>query len=362
MIPNLGSRGVKLPGWSRRNRIFLKQPARWSRPQRGFTLVELLVVIAIIGILIALLLPAVQAAREAARRAQCLNNLKQWGLGAVTYEDAKGHFPHGTYSYIHVPYYTPPPYGTLNVNNGNNPGKGPHTQIGRCWFHDLLPYVEESTLYDEFVSYVEVGGNFGVNFPLRQTVVDLAMCPSDPVNPKLVTVQPAVDGTPNQGFSGNYVACAGDDHLLVGPNDTLSSGDRNGIFFALSEVKMRHITDGASHTLLFSELKLLEDRKVGDMRGRYYNPAYGGVFFATKELPNSTVPDRLQPCEMKQSVEIGAPVVSTTSFTANSARSFHPQIINACRVDGSVSSIHQSVDFDLYRALGTRNEEDSWGR
>src|SRR5476649_109225 len=98
--------------------------------RRGFTLVELLVVIAIIGILIALLLPAVQAARESARRMHCGNNIKQVGLALHNFCAAKGSFPHGTYNLIDdYPAATPPPYNGYNER--------------RCWMHDILPFLDE---------------------------------------------------------------------------------------------------------------------------------------------------------------------------------------------------------------------------
>ena len=109
----------------------------------GFTLVELLVVIAIIAMLVTLLLPAVQAAREAARRTQCTNNVRQICLGMLNTHDTAGHFPHGTYNLIDETGQTREPY------NGK--------QDRRCWFHDMLPYVEEQALYDQFEQHMRRG-------------------------------------------------------------------------------------------------------------------------------------------------------------------------------------------------------------
>ena len=110
------------------------RPIKFSANSAGFTLVELLVVIAIIGILIGLLLPAVQSAREAGRRTQCLNNFRQVGLALHGYCDSYGHFPHGTY--------------TLMDDWGGTP------QNRRCWMHDILPFLEFMGLYKQFDHYM----------------------------------------------------------------------------------------------------------------------------------------------------------------------------------------------------------------
>ena len=106
----------------------------------AFTLVELLVVITIIGTLIALLLPAVQAAREAARRMACSNNMKQVGLGLHGFHAAKGHLPPGAYQWL--------PGITLY----------PPAQDRRCWMHDILPYIDQGPLFDDFDAYMSAGG------------------------------------------------------------------------------------------------------------------------------------------------------------------------------------------------------------
>jgi prepilin-type N-terminal cleavage/methylation domain-containing protein len=245
---------------------------RIRRP--AFTLVELLVVIAIIGVLVALLFPAVQAARAAAQRAQCQSQLRQLGLAALLFEDAHGHFPHGTYNYVDSTHTTPPPYGT---HDGVSAGRGPHRQDRRCWMHDLLPFIEEQAQYDRFVAHMETGRS-ALAFRQMDHVLAVAMCPSDPLGPKLHTFWGGADGLPTQGFSGNYVACAGSDYFNRPPrglSPLLASANLDGMFFAVSKVQAGQITDGTSKTLLFSELVLVEDITSHDARGRYHNPAHG---------------------------------------------------------------------------------------
>jgi prepilin-type N-terminal cleavage/methylation domain-containing protein len=236
-----------------------------SRPRRtAFTLIELLVVIAIIAILIGLLLPAVQKVREAAARMKCSNNLKQISLGLHNHHDQKGHFPPGTYNWIDSTFVTPYP---------NN------FQDRRCWFHDLLPFVEQGPLYQDFDKFMETYFS-ALGYPQLETVVPIFACPSDEVSPKTKTYWGGLTGQPTQGFSGNYVVCAGNDYF----NDTghQKSASLNGVFYAQSKTQLAHITDGTSNTAFVSELILVEDTDSHDIRGRYYNPAHSGVAFSTR--------------------------------------------------------------------------------
>ncbi len=323
------------------------------QPRSAFTLVELLVVIAIIGILIALLLPAVQAAREAARRSQCVNNVKQVGLALHNFVSAHGSFPHGTYNLIDdYNNGTPPPYNGYNER--------------RCWMHDILPFLEEPALYESIDRYVRLQPNSTANSgpncmsaPQRWQTVPALMCPSDPANPKVITCSnggPGPGGTlmGSQGFSGNVVALAGNDYF--NPTGAASSKSLNGVFFAISTVRTRDITDGTSKTLLTSEIVLVTDTaNQDDIRGRYHNSRHGTTLFSTRLPPNSSNPDQMWFCISGQPM---APVVFQDPGVPGVfllARSYHPGGVNAGMADGSVRFVPDEIDPLLYKALGTRN-------
>src|SRR5579871_5198159 len=148
---------------------------RSARRRMGFTLIELLVVIAVIGILVALLLPAVQKVREAANRIHCQSNLKQLGLALMNYHTTHGYFPHGTYNRIDETGITQPPYNNM--------------QDRRCWMQDILPYLEQDSLFRAFDDYMKTNPS-ALYFPLSTTIVPTLMCPADPTNPKLRTWNP----------------------------------------------------------------------------------------------------------------------------------------------------------------------------
>ena len=143
----------------------------FAERRSGFTLVELLVVIAIIGILVALLLPAVQAAREAARRGQCVNNLKQHGLALLNYESTNKIFPAGR-------------HGCAAVNNYDNCTSNPLKEDGASFFVALLPFLEEQSLYS--LLHPEKGGIFNDNNPISN------IWPLDPDRMQLISTQPKV--------------------------------------------------------------------------------------------------------------------------------------------------------------------------
>jgi len=317
----------------------------FKNARRGFTLVELLVVIAIIGILIALLLPAVQAAREAARRTQCVNNIKQVCLGLHGFHDTHRRLPHGTYNYLDSTFRTPPPYGNMRGIGGGD------TQDRRCWMHDTLPYLEQQPLYKRFDEYMDRPNVTALWFPELHTVIPPLMCPSDPLSPKLHTFW-GDGGNETQGFSGNIVTCAGSDYFNESGN-LESSAARDGLFFAVSRVRLEDIKDGTTNTAMASEIILSPDVTDHDIRGRYYNPAHGGVLFSTRIPPNTMVPDRFNWCSSRPVPR--APCIWTGSNMFLSPRSYHPGGVNLGMADGSVHFLSDSVDPDAFKATGSRD-------
>ncbi len=316
---------------------------RFHRCSRGFSLIELLVVIAIIGILIALLLPAVQTVREEARRTQCTSHLRQLGLALHNCHEAKGHFPHGTYNYIDSTFHTPPPYNDM--------------QDRRCWMHDTLPYLEQGPLYERFDAFMETYYS-ALGFPELDKTIPTLMCPSDPVGPKLHTFWGGMTGQATQGFSGNLIVCAGNDYF--NPGGLESSAKLNGLFFAVSKVRLADISDGTAVTAMCSELILSPDTTSHDIRGRYYNPAHSGVAFSTRIPPNTLVPDRINWCSDRPVPR--APCVWNGTNMFVSARSYHPGGVNLGMADGSVRFVSDYIDPITFKAIGSRNGHELSGK
>src|SRR5262245_39227545 len=212
-----------------------------SRRRLGFTLVELLVVIAIIGILTALLLPAVQAAREAARRTQCSNNLKQLGLALHNHHDRLG--------------YLPPGYSDRNPDSNSDASfdQGP----GWGWAAFVLNELEQGTIYDRIDFTQNVGAG-----TIAQTFLPAHWCPSDQ---KLRTF--AAGGTGTILAQGNYIAVSGIEETAEYP------GNNTGPFLRNSRFTFADITDGLSNTLF-----------VGERNSRHANATWTGA------VPGTTLP------------------------------------------------------------------------
>jgi prepilin-type N-terminal cleavage/methylation domain-containing protein/prepilin-type processing-associated H-X9-DG protein len=361
-----------------------------SSPRAGFTLIELLVVIAIIGVLIALLLPAVQAAREAARRAQCTNNLKQIGLAFMNYESSVGAFPPTTI-------LVPAPFG--------RPGTW---LFESSWsaFARAAPYIEQSAFYNSI--------NFSLTYsaPPNTTVANIPwatlLCPSDPGHP-------IDDGSMGSTFyaTTSYGTCDGDWYVFSvnwGNSNTLGPTNRS-LFGPNESRKVAMITDGLSNTLMASEGYIghaqmrsclptptaPSDASVGTWtpfnvpapgpnsraalealiascgtatgkikaggpigHTRWTN---GGVYysgFTTAMPPNGTVLAVSRASSFANAGQIVRMDWDSTdendggpTYMSLNASSYHPGGVNALFADGSVRFVKNAVSPDTWRALGT---------
>lgn len=288
--------------------------------KRGFTLIELLVVIAIISVLISLLLPAVQSAREAARRIQCVNNLKQLALGASQYSDAFGTFPSG-----HI--------GQRRENNPN------HMTLGTNWSTMMLPFIEQANAINIYNFNVALAD--GSNATVAGLGVASFMCPSDPA---VMNLQPLDDyylakpANVKQAFR-SYVANRG---LWFSPSWGSSKNDycfpqiqasNAGLIFEHSAVRHGGITDGLSQTLLFGEQlhSILSDEDQ-----LYYHWHQSGwwsdSFFDTSYPINSHLKMRAR--------------IDTNLWWAlvQAASSNHPGGANFAFADGSVRFLKDTID------------------
>ncbi|MGI9427118.1 MAG: DUF1559 domain-containing protein [Bythopirellula sp.] len=224
------------------------------RRRFGFTLVELLVVIAVIGVLISLLLPAVQSAREAARRVQCTNNLKQIGLAALNYESANGLLPRSGRVQLDDLAFgigsEPIPYVGANHQRG----------IQISWAVDLLPYIEQQPLYDAFDLNRSV---FHQPSDAQSQFVSSYLCPSDEAEGRFFSEKNLTQG---KSFAkGNYAAFVSPYHIdlqMLYPGALIATGQ-----------PLHHVEDGTSRTLAFSEVRTIDVEQ--DERGAWALPWAG---------------------------------------------------------------------------------------
>ncbi|MBL8848330.1 MAG: DUF1559 domain-containing protein [Planctomycetaceae bacterium] len=322
--------------------------------RRGFTLIELLVVIAIIAILIALLLPAVQQAREAARRTQCRNNLKQLGLALHNYHDAGQQFPPGTVN-------------EANPGGGTSYGRPPRT----TYVVHLFPYLDQAPVYNnvDFVNRPTAPGLiwFGNNPVATGTVIPTFYCPSDGQGGQTKNCG-LINGDVNRPaphFLSNYM---GFFHgLNVSAIDT-QDARLKGAFGLNWGARIRDIVDGTSNTMLMGEyLTGTHD----DYRGFIWSDKAGGSQLWVELTPNSRLPDRLSPTTpppplatkpwCKNAPELNLPCVngvSESSGLANldhtaASRSRHLGGVHVLLGDGAVRFASDSVDLRVWRGLAT---------
>ena len=319
--------------------------ARSSRPVRGFTLIELLVVIAIIAVLIALLLPAVQQAREAARRAQCVNKLKQWTLAAHNFADThKGYFP----------------LGGMNGDGATHPTEVESGQIYyRITWHVLLwPYIEQGPMWDQYnldTDFYQPG-----NIDLMRVHVPLYSCPSDSAGAE----QDHAD--PYWRVMGNYVANMGNTHLHQNAHDQdIFSGAPFGIRHTY---RMADQTDGLSNTACFSEIIVASPGGIDDNRGDILNNE-GSPGFMSLRTPNSSAPDECRQCKSSSDVSnpsasqadlqsIPCAIITNNDQMQIAPRSRHTGGVNLSMCDGSVRFVSDSVNQDVWvAALSGRGGE-----
>ncbi len=310
---------------------------RWPR---GFTLVELLVVIAIIGVLVALLLPAIQAAREAARRAQCVNHLRQLSIAAHNYHDTMGFFPSG---------FQPPTNASV-----------------LCY---LLPFLEQGNRATTFDWTQDFNG--AANAAARAQDIKIFLCPSDGAPTRYTSNGPAGRNNymPNVGDRANYAET--------------DSGNRKaatGIFFRRSRIRMAEVTDGTSNTAMFSEC----------VRGPVGTPTAAQDFYVANQVAygiwdGSAAHDQSLPSQCSTpsmttfNYRGGQFYRGSTMFTGFynhtlspnyrgrdciretgldsghfAARSLHPKHVNVALADASVRTVADAVDIVAWRAAGSR--------
>ena len=299
----------------------------------AFTLVELLVVIAIIGVLVSMLLPAVQAAREAARRMQCGNNLKQISLALLNYHTAIKQFP----------------YGTLDEQGNNYHARD-------TWFQQSWPYLEQLNAYDKYQA-ANVQWVMDTPVEVKDMVISTFVCPTDSRAPGFGGGGGFRSG--GYGFQGNYVGNTGDDYIKINRPGYPGYGiyEHRGVFYANSTVRIDDIRDGSSNTLLISEVKIRG--KKGDdgwgCGGGYWGGGQHSAFgFTTMEPPNANVSDRVWHC--KDTTTPGSPCTSVGDDINKRIipRSYHQGGVLAAHADGSVHFYSDAIDLISWKALATR--------
>jgi prepilin-type N-terminal cleavage/methylation domain-containing protein/prepilin-type processing-associated H-X9-DG protein len=305
---------------------------------RGFTLIELLVVISIIGVLIALLLPAVQSAREASRRAQCINNLKQLALAAHNYESANGCFPMGSVLNI----------CTISPNQWVSVGD---YITSHSIFVAMLPQMENSALYNAVNFSVNI--HLSPNMTVQRSQTSALLCPSDSRAWQIDQPDDWVSDFPTAQLRvahTSYAASTGTwFHLARNPSSSppqpILSAQDNGIFYVHSRTRIAEVTDGTSNTFLLGERRLPEGTPQDWMW--WYDSWLGSSLFNTLAPIN---PWR----QVSQSVGGSTPPWPGYEDYAfvDSASSRHPGGANFAMADGSVRFVKETIQSWPVDSLG----------
>jgi prepilin-type N-terminal cleavage/methylation domain-containing protein/prepilin-type processing-associated H-X9-DG protein len=317
------------------------------KPPSAFTLVELLVVIAIIGTLVGLLLPAVQAAREAARRSTCTNNMKQWGLAMHSHHDANKYLPYGTNRV-----YPMGGEATWPVTTGG----AADAPAQRTFVVSLWPYLEQSELFAKWKP--DQDSTSANNRVLAATRATHYYCPSD---------RPGVRQT-----GPSYFFCYGNYVPNYGPATLLNSGGniRKAPFGRLSggsygtevpyKTKFSDITDGLATTLLMAEVVFQSSDSKLDARGNFLDMKWGPFFMAANP-PNSGI-DQTTSCSATSDTDMPCQGIGTQNGGSSfSSRSRHRGGVNAVLCDGAVRFVDNAVDSETWKKLSTMNGAEQVG-
>jgi prepilin-type N-terminal cleavage/methylation domain-containing protein len=329
---------------------------------RAFTLIELLVVIAIIAVLIALLLPAVQQAREAARRTQCKNNAKQLGLALHNYHDNFRIFPPGMIWRDGVNVYT------NNFNDGNNTQQNPQSSnMGPSWMVHLLPQIDQSPLYNNW------NANLSITDPTNQIITGANLpafwCPSDS----------NASGANQCTFAGrtwgrcNYAGSCSTTWYITGMWSSMNSNQK-GLFGPNSTSRIASVTDGTSNTVAVWELRAGWNQ--WDPRGTYANGRVGGGLIgdclngtqgngATGDCYGINEGTHSNGDDVWSVNGYDNPSIGMGGFSGGDGqagpKSLHVGGVHALMTDGSVRFVSQNLDMNLNSAIITIGNGDIVG-